>query len=295
LRLKTRRQCYLVQQTMAPLSSLLATAVSGTLLPGDHVLSIRATNDTIIHVPPHYDANSPIPVMLALHGMGENYPDNFQNEISMDEVADNETFVVVYPLGSKADSVTLFGHSWNGGKCCFSNGDDLSFLKEVVNQTAALVNVDRQRVYSMGFSAGGVMSHTLACEAADIFAAIVSVDGPIEVKGDCLPSRAVPVMHFHGGLDPVFPYNGANPLYNGAPKTLAAWRTVDRCSGESITGSLAPKITFEKYDNCSGVEIQLAKVHDGMHAMPPKKSQPEKLIWDFLSRWHIETDGDIVV
>ena len=34
--------------------------------------------------------------------MGPNYPDLFQSEISMDAVADNHNFAVVYPLGSAA-------------------------------------------------------------------------------------------------------------------------------------------------------------------------------------------------
>lgn len=264
---------------------IAAVAFSSSLSPGDHLISIRVTNDTIIHVPPRYDASHPIPVMLALHGLGDNYPDLFQKDIGMDAVADNETFVVVYPLGSKSVSVTMFGHTWNGGNCCFSSADDLGYLKQVVERTAALVKVDRSRVYSMGFSAGGVMSHTLACRAADTFAAVVSIDGPIEVKGDCLPSRPVPVMHFHGTLDPVFPYGGA--LYNGAPQTFKAWQTADKCIGDPANSTLAPRVTLETCMSGTGAEVQLATVHNGFHSMPPKVSRPEQLIWNFLSRWKI--------
>jgi polyhydroxybutyrate depolymerase len=212
----------------------------------------------------------------------------------MDELADQETFVVAYPLGSKSVSATLFGHTWNGGKCCFSSADDFDYLKQVVEKTAELVTVDRSRVYSMGFSAGGVMSHTLACQAADIFAAVVSIDGPIEIKGDCSPSRPVPVMHFHGSLDLVFPYSGT-PLYHGAPQTLKIWHDADQCSGESSTSELTSRIKVETYGDCGGAEVQLATVHNGGHAWPPKSSNPEQLIWNFLSQWTISKDETVAV
>jgi poly(3-hydroxybutyrate) depolymerase len=40
-------------------------------------------------------------ILLALHGLGDNYPDNFQRATSFDQLSDEtKDFVVVYPLGS---------------------------------------------------------------------------------------------------------------------------------------------------------------------------------------------------
>jgi len=260
----------------------MAALVSAVALPaGDHTFSTRATNDTIIHVPPGYDGRS-IPVVLALHGMGPNYPDLFQSEISMDAVADNHNFAVVYPLGSAAVKplgVSLFGHTWNGGKCCFSGKDDLSFLLDVVNKTSQLIAVDPKRVYAFGFSAGGVMSHRLGCEASQIFAAVASVDGPIEVNKPCHPAFPTPVLHFHGTLDPVFPYNGA--IYNGATQTIDLWKKVNQCTGGPTESKIDWRDTEYNY-NCT-TAVRLVSIAGGSHTMPPKAMHPEEYIWQFLS------------
>lgn len=252
---------------------------------GDHWLSIRATNDTIIHVPQFLNLSKPVPLVVALHGLGANEPDLFQQETQMDRIALEQNFVVVYPLGSPSISVALTGHTWNGGKCCFSKADDASFLRNVVNKTSALVNVDRRRVYAFGFSAGGVMSHTLGCTASDVFAAVASVDGPIEVSQPCAPARRVPVLHFHGTLDPVFPYHGT-AIYNGADQTLAAWRAVDNCTGAALNSTLSPRVHVAAYAGVAS-EVQLATVKDGGHRMPPENAEPEDYIWKFFSRWQL--------
>ena len=258
------------------------------LAPGDHTITVRATNDTIIHVPTHYDPSKPVPVLLAMHGLGANYPVDFQRSMTMDAVADNETFAVVYPLGSKSISVTLFGHTWNSGKCCFSHANDTAFLLQVVEEVGKLLTVDRTRVYAMGFSAGGVMSHALGCAAADTFAAIASMDGPFEVEGECTPSRPMPVQHWHGTLDEVFPYPGT-PIYNGAPQTFAAWQSVDMCKDEPTNSTQSRRVTLHTSTECTASEVQLATIHGGTHVLPPKKSGWEQFMWDFLKRWKIES------
>eukprot|EP00658_Telonema_sp_P-2_P038491 TRINITY_DN27607_c0_g1_i3.p1 TRINITY_DN27607_c0_g1~~TRINITY_DN27607_c0_g1_i3.p1 ORF type:complete len:291 (+),score=55.81 TRINITY_DN27607_c0_g1_i3:80-952(+) len=240
------------------LLSALTAACTATLPPGDHTITIRAVNDTIIHIPP--GATSQLPVLLALHGLGENYPDNFQHQVHLDAAADKHGFATVYPLGSISTFGSgVTGHTWDGGKCCFSRQDDLSFLRRVVNRTFELVDADRSRVYSVGFSAGGVMSHAVACQAADLFAAVVSVDGPIEVRGECEPGRPVPVLHFHGTLDPVFPFHGA--IFNGATQTIASWRQTDKCVGAPTESNLHPLIEASISPNCSGgAEVQLVSI-----------------------------------
>jgi poly(3-hydroxybutyrate) depolymerase len=110
-------------------SVFCAAAVGATTLgPGNHYISVRVTNDTIIHVPPRAanslaeHAGSAMPLVLALHGLGDNYPNLFQQSIKLDAVADEKGFITVYPLGSVSTFGTgITGHTWNGGKCCFSH------------------------------------------------------------------------------------------------------------------------------------------------------------------------------
>jgi len=76
----------------------------------DLLLSVRQTDDVVVHLPPSSKSNtsntsksntSTIYMVIALHGMGPNYPDLFQHEVAWDSLADSTgEFVVVYPLGS---------------------------------------------------------------------------------------------------------------------------------------------------------------------------------------------------
>ena len=42
-------------------------------------ISIRAENDTILHIPDESDQlKEDFSIVIGLHGLGDNYPDNFQ-------------------------------------------------------------------------------------------------------------------------------------------------------------------------------------------------------------------------
>jgi len=58
-----------------------------------------------------------------------------------------------------------------------------------------------------GSANGGFLSHRLACEAADVFAAIGVGSGQMTMPM-CMPSRPIPVIQAHGTSDPVVPYGG---------------------------------------------------------------------------------------
>ena len=77
----------------------------------------------------------------------------------------------------------LCGHTWNGGSCCFSLEDDTSFLLDVIQTVRdSLPSTFATKVFMVGFSAGGVMSHRMACSHPEVFAAAVSVSGSNDQK-----------------------------------------------------------------------------------------------------------------
>ena len=66
-----------------------------------------------------------------------------------------------------------------------------------------------------------------ALEMSDRIAAIATVAGPMGTEG-CSPTRAVPVIHFHGTADQFVPYKGGKGLlsdtdfYSVRPRSKAA-------------------------------------------------------------------------
>lgn len=284
----------LVDRSLASPGTSLGEGANGCsspgLSPGSHLFNMSFGGDPdrpyIIHIPAGYNASAPTPLVMAAHGLGENYPQNFQEEIPRwDALADSGTvtpFVSVYPLGSKSVSTALFGHTWNAGECCFSKADDEAYLRLVLQQARSAVCVDAARTYFMGFSAGGMMANRMACAAADVFAAVVSVSGPLETN-PCNASRAVPYLHFHGKLDPVCPFNG-DPATNSVPFTIAHWQERDSCGNYTVTYN-DHRVEGRTYHNCTaGAELQLAVIDLGGHAWPPADIKPEEWIWQFLSR-----------
>ena len=86
---------------------------------------------------------------------------------------------VFYVSGSECvGTATLCGRTWNGGSCCFSSEDDSTFLLDVIQSVReSFPFTSAKKVFLVGFSAGGVMSHRMACSHAELFSAVVSVSG----------------------------------------------------------------------------------------------------------------------
>ena len=118
----------------------------------------------------------------------------------------------------------------------FAKVDDVGFARALVQVIAAEANIDLQRVYATGLSTGGAMSHRLACEAADVFAAVAPVAFPLAFAplSNCQPSRPIAVLHFAGLTDGIVPYEGGE-LFPGLPPIPSAqesftyWREVNGC------------------------------------------------------------------
>src|SRR6185503_15380828 len=107
-----------------------------------------------------------------------------------------------------------FGSSWNAGDFCCGNAqsqglDDVGLAKAIVAEVSSKACIDPKRVYATGLSNGGAMSHRLACEAADVFAATAPVSYPLDFTpfDKCQPSRPIAVIHQHALGDAVVPYN----------------------------------------------------------------------------------------
>lgn len=249
----------------------------------DFSLSIRQDSDTLIHVPDGLVQN--FSIIVALHGMGSNYPDVFQHEISLDELGDGTgEFVTIYPLGSKCIGTTeLCGHTWNGGQCCFSYEDDESYLIQAINESIVYLDQleyggsESAPIFIVGFSAGAVMAHRIACTHSNLVSGIAAVSGTINYP-DCSPERPVKVLNFHGTLDPLFPWYGA--LFTSVPHTVEAWRLHNDCDmdEEPVESSLGFGLIEHMWTNCSQ-PIGLVTIEGGLHSWPPQRMNPEEYMW----------------
>lgn len=216
-----------------------------------------------LYVPEGLDPQTPVPLVVNLHAYlsSDDLQANFSN---FDEAADAAGVVVVYPRAEF--------NSWNAGACCgqaqLAGNDDVGFVRAVVADVQTQGCIDSRRIYATGMSNGGFMTHRLACEAADLFAAVAPVAGVIGVDAEaCTPSRPVPVMHFHGTADFVVSYFGG--LFESVEGTIDGWVARNGCEGEPERIIDVGEAWCDAYSACEdGTEVVLCTVEGGGHCWP---------------------------
>ncbi|MCZ7586660.1 MAG: prolyl oligopeptidase family serine peptidase [Deltaproteobacteria bacterium] len=219
----------------------------GRLLPGDHKRTLDhggRARTYYLRVPPTVTSGVPLPVVFMFHGAAINAK-WFKDVVELEDLADREGFVAVFPDGT---GNVPFLHTWNAGNCCRyaseNNVDDVGFTLALLEQLAALLRVDRNRVYAAGWSNGAMLAYRLACEHAEVFAAVGGVAGATG-GSTCAPSRPMPVVHIHGTHDEFAPYAGGvgaksrvNITHRGVESLMKMWRGLDGCAGEGVAEQL---------------------------------------------------------
>ena len=244
----------------------------------------------ILYVPKSYDGTSPVPLMLNFHGYGDS-ASNYMINADMREVAESDTFILVYPQGSCLDGSSHWNPCPTGGDNK-SNADDLGFVESIINEVLSQYNVDSERIYAVGYSNGGMMSYGLANYKSDLIAGVASVSGAML---DCTGSisHPMPIVLLHGTSDNVLPYNG-NSFFNSTQNTLEYWITFNNTmttptlSSDNSGGMTIEHFVYDQGD--SSVSVEHYKYIGGDHVWFSATFQGQstsELVWNFLSRYDI--------
>lgn len=256
-----------------PPSSVTCTGKTGG--SGDTTLNLTSggyARDSLLHVPPSYDPTKGTMIVVNYHGFTSNAPEEVALT-SMNAEADARGFIVAYPDG--------LGGGWNAGDCCTETQppgiDDVQFTKDLLALIGSQYCLDASRVYATGMSNGGFLSHRLACAMADTFAAVAPVAGVLGIDPTtCTPSRAVPVIDFHGTADPVVPYDGGPaakllpPIqFRSVPSTIDFWRGADGCIGAPTVTYQYGTATCTRWSDCDGgADVELCTLEGEGHEWP---------------------------
>lgn len=279
------------------ITGISAQNLSKTLIFDGQTRSYR------IYIPAVYNASNPVPLVLALHGLGDN-ANNFQG-VGFNQIADTANFIAVYP-NALADPL-LQGTAWNTGIYPGNSSNDVGFLNALLDTILHSYSVDTNRIYCTGFSLGGFMTYRMACESGERFAAVASVAGslPAPSIATCYAGKAMPVLHIHGTSDQTIPFNFGT-IYIvvtnlGADSTTHFWARHNGCEAaarhDSIANTKNDGLTFEKYSytSCSdSSEVLLYKANGMQHTWPMASNDVNatKEIWNFFSRHHKISGGD---
>lgn len=265
----------------------------------------------VVHLPKHHDQNTPVPVVLALHGATMNAP-MMAWFSGLNQKAEEAGFIVVYPNGTGRNS----SFTWNGGNCCGSamqqQVDDVAFINALVDDLVRRYHINNQRIYATGMSNGAHMVYRLAAELSNRIVAIAPVAGALGIE-ITRPKRPVSVLHFHGTMDEFVPFQGgrgAKSLYGthscSVDHSIGTWIKFNGCddtpkidllskSGDEMT------VTRKTYGaGKDGTEVVLVEIEGGGHTWPGAKSpaiilgksalnvSANDLMWEFFTKHELQ-------
>ncbi|MDY6792087.1 MAG: PHB depolymerase family esterase [Thermodesulfobacteriota bacterium] len=280
-----------------------------------HHLNIRyngARRSYLLHVPALWEPSKPSPLVIVLHGAFETAR-SMEKQTGFSKLADKENFFVLYPNG-----IGIFGwlQHWNAGHCCgkaaSDDVDDVGFIDMAIEETCRIVKVDRRRIYMVGFSNGGMLTHRFGSERSGRLAAIAPLASSIggrsspetslwQIKP---PESPLPVIIFHGTNDKAVPYSGGfakgkvdGREYLSVPVSTEFWKTHNRCLPRAEETSLYQGAIVRSTwrDNQGNIRVQRYTVNNWGHVWPGPyftgTLQPDhplhgydaaRVIWDFF-------------
>lgn len=318
----TRAETVPMQRPMAPVLTILATVFAagscpaaprtGPLSrPGPHTREQTVevgdrTRTYYLHVPPRLPRKRALPLVLVFHGGGGRATGTETFLTHFSDLADRDGFLVAYPEG--------VGQHWNDGRDNPSSAaakqdvDDLGFVVALIDAVARAHPLDRRRVYATGISNGGIFSHYLAANHADLIAAIAPVAGGL---ADPFSKRfhskgPVSVLILQGTDDPLVPYTGgrlrAGDRGRVIPTTEAVklWVKHDGCDEKPAEETLPDR---DPADGCTvkrftyahgrnGTEVVLYRIEGGGHTWP---GGPQYLPPRLIGRVCRDIDGSAVI
>ncbi|CAG6878444.1 prolyl oligopeptidase family serine peptidase [Mycobacterium avium subsp. paratuberculosis] len=250
-------------------SAASARDISGTFRSGG------MDRTYMLHVP----AGDSVGLVLSLHGGGGTGIAQ-RGLTGFDAVADAHNLLVVYPDG--------YEKSWADGRGASPadrhHVDDVAFLVGLVTKLQNDYRVAPGHVFVTGMSNGGFMSNRLACDRADVFAAVAPVAGTLGVGVACNPSRPVSVWAAHGTADPLVPFKGGAVRGRGglshavsAEAMVDKWRKADGCQGDpsmELLPDARDGTVVHRFDSTScaaSTEVVFYRIDKGGHTWPGGK------------------------
>jgi poly(3-hydroxybutyrate) depolymerase len=232
--------------------------------------------DYILALPDGYDADKAYKLIFTWHPWGG----------SAQQVAGNGPsgyYGLLGASGGEAILVSPEGLDFNGNGLGWGNqgGQDIAFLEAMMARFDSELCFDHNRVFSTGFSFGGMMSNAVAC--AGLARAVAPMAGNSMVSGCVAGTKPVAYMGFHGVSDSVVKIEDgrtARDVFIGRNECGAATPSdSDWCD---LAGGNFQPCECMTYEGCTeGYPVTWCE-YNGDHMVAPNSAQT---IWDFFAQF----------
>jgi len=159
-----------------------------------------ATRTYYVQLPASYSASKQYPVVFQFHPMGGS-AEQALNEYGISKGLPDAIYVTPQGLVSASAGSDAGTAGWPN-----TSGQDIAFTKAMLADVQGKYCVDNARIFSVGFSYGGMMSFAIGCEMGDVFRAIAPMSGALYSDFNCKGTgHAVAMWGSHGLNDTVVP------------------------------------------------------------------------------------------
>ncbi|MGF1475979.1 MAG: alpha/beta hydrolase family esterase [Geminicoccaceae bacterium] len=157
-----------------------------------------------IKMPDGHDGTSPVGAIVFAHG----YRGTAAGIMANENLVSLASELGVALIGAKSAS-----NDWSIANApsdeTIEGVDEVAYFERLLDDASERFPINRNRVMATGFSAGGMMVWTLACDRSDLFSAYAPMAGVFwrPIPETCA-SPPTSVMHIHGDDDKIVPLEG---------------------------------------------------------------------------------------
>jgi polyhydroxybutyrate depolymerase len=219
----------------------------------------------VLDVPANYDANKKHRLIFVWHPLGGSASQVVNGGYNGLKSLSEGSAIFVAADGLNGSNGEASGPGWWN-----ANGVDMKLLTAILSKVNANLCIDSQRIFSTGFSFGGMMSYSVGYEF-DVFRAIAPCSGDLQV----IPHKEtytapLPIMAFHGDKDDFVTTARGRAARD---KYLAR----NKCGSTTTPASPSPCV---EYQGCSAPTFwcEFPGAHNTWSEQP-------KAIWKFFSQF----------
>lgn len=247
------------------------------LMSGRASIDVSGTmREYILALPSDYDQNKPYRLIFGWHPWGG----------SAQQVASGGYYGLQSQSKGSAIFVSAEGLDFSGQGLGWgnTNGQDIALLKAMLDRFRSQLCIDENRIFSVGFSFGGMFSYAAGCSSTSMMRAIAPMAGNTTVAGCENGTRPVAMMGFHGVDDDVVAIDGGRKgrdifaQRNGCTQTTVA----SQPTWCDVAGDKYQPCTCVSYQGCKdGYPVTWCE-YKAKHMQAPNSGAT---VWNFFAQF----------